>query len=123
MRQRLLPREEWHRLPEQALRDVAQDLPQGTNIIVIEVDGEIIANWMLMPTWRLEGMYCAPEYRRHAGVARRMLVSMRQLMNVLGVRTVFTTTIEPVMDQYVRRYFRNRFTEMPGITYVLRVGD
>ena len=64
---RLLPREEWSRLPSQEL------LEPDSQVYVVEHDGEIVACGKALRVTHLEGLWIAPEYRGNAGLGRRLI--------------------------------------------------
>lgn len=74
MTTRILPPEEWSKV---AHTDIAAFLahaePRDVQIVVVEDEGCIVACWSVLRVTHLEGVWIDPAFRRHFGVARRLL--------------------------------------------------
>lgn len=70
---RILPREEWHRLDQEA-QDLFRSLnPEDVAVVVVEDGGAIVARLGVMRIPHLEGFWMAPEKAGNAGVTRALL--------------------------------------------------
>ena len=85
---RLLPQEEWHKLP---VLD-ARFHDELSNIMVIEHDGEIIANWVLMPIYHAEGLWVKEDYRKNPAVIRRLITGMKAMTEQVNASYIVTVT-------------------------------
>jgi hypothetical protein len=97
MTSRLLPRDEWERLSATELESVAPYLranPNAEVFVVEDAGGDIVGCWALMQIWHAEGLWIAPELRRHGAVARLLLKHLYALaahFEIPGVMTAATT--------------------------------
>jgi len=119
MQSRLLDRDDWHRLSPDRLPVEARDLmPPETVVLVVERDGEIVASWIAMPVWHVEGVWVAPAHRKNATVAKRLLTGMRGVLRALGLRRVITHAL----DDEVRGLLAHLdATPLPGTAYSIPV--
>ena len=89
---RVLPRDEWHRLPSES--DIPKALPylrpEDVQVVVVERDGEIVATWAVLRVVQLEGVWIAPAYRKRASVARRLMRATLDLARTLTPYWAFT---------------------------------
>lgn len=121
MTSRLLPREEWERLSKTELESVAPYIranPNAEVFVVEDAGGDIVGCWALMQVWHAEGLWIAPELRRHGAVARALLKHLYALaehFQIPGVMTAATTPdVAALLDD-------NRLgaTRLPGQHYLL----
>lgn len=70
---RLLPREEWRRLPSQEL------LEPDSQVYVVEDAGRIVACLKALRVTHLEGLWIAPEYRGNPGLGLRLIRGAKTL--------------------------------------------
>lgn len=70
---RILPREEWDRLPEDVAAFCATLNPEDVAPVVVEDAGVIVARLLVMRAPHLESFWIAPEYAGNAGVTRALL--------------------------------------------------
>jgi N-acetylglutamate synthase-like GNAT family acetyltransferase len=95
MTSRILPREDYGRLVGTELEQVAPLLPEGSRVVVVEAEGEIVACWALFSMVHLEGCWIAPAQRGNAGVVRRLLAGMTRAARDMGAATVWTSATDP----------------------------
>lgn len=73
MTTRLLPPEEWHRLPAVIGDLLPHMVPEDVQVVVIEdATGAIVGTWTAARMVHLEGLWIAPEHRGRPSVARRL---------------------------------------------------
>lgn len=110
MTARVLPIEEWDRLPEYMDPVLMQAKPSQSAMCVVENDeGEIVARWLLYPALLAEDAWIDPRYRRHAGVARKLWRVVTESARRLG----FTHAIAHPTTEYAHRILRKRAEAMP----------
>lgn len=104
MTSRVLPPEEWHRLAGTEVEPIVPGLdPAQTAVIVVEDAGAIVGTWVLLRMAHVECFWIAPERRGKAGVAARLLRSMRSLAQTWGVPCPITGSVTPEMSDMIRR--------------------
>ena len=113
MTTRELPFEEWPRLAGTELDAIRQVLdPSRARVLVVEdQDGGIVGCWALFMAFHTEGFWIAPSHRKTGGVARRLLVTMREWLRVEGIRAVMTAANDTEMAAYLTRLGA---TQLPG---------
>jgi hypothetical protein len=96
---RVLPFEEWHKLPEY-MDPVLQEMRPGQSRVCVVEDenGNIIGRWMLYPALMAEDLWIDPSYRRKTSVARRLWSAMRAAASELG----FARVVSAPMDDGIR---------------------
>ena len=115
---RLLPKEEWHRLIGTEAEPVWAALPDSTKVMAVEQEGELVGCWLLLPVFHLECLWVAPDHRGKTSVARRLWNLMHATARSLGVRSVFTAS----MDATVGHLLSHRgAVKLPGEHYVLPI--
>lgn len=72
---RLLPIEEWPRLPEHFQTLLPHVQPSDVQILVVEDGDRIVATWAVMRIVHVEGIWIDAEYRGRVGVARRLYLA------------------------------------------------
>ena len=102
---RELPRDEWPRLKEAQteLASIAARLPAQSRILVVEDDGVIVGAWGLFSILHAEGIWIAPSHRKRAGVARRLLATMRAWVQDMGAGGVITGARNTEVSGYLMR--------------------
>lgn len=104
MTSRILPPEEWHRLAGTEVESIVPGLDRThTAVLVVEDDGTIVGTWVLMRMAHVECFWIAPDRRGKAGVAARLLRSMRALVQAWGVSCPITGAVTPEMSAMIRR--------------------
>ncbi len=91
MTSRILPRDEWTRLSDSDLAGPLSCInPDHVDVIVVEDGGEIVAHWLLCSMLHVEGLWVAPDARKHGVAARRLLSGMRKAVAARGAASVLT---------------------------------
>lgn len=116
-RARLLPPQEWGRLADPALAGL---VPGSATIIVVEVDGQIVAHWAAMQVVHVEGLWMDPDYAGHAGVGRALLSAMVEQLRALQVREALTQAGTPEVEALCEKAGGQR---VPGTTWVIPIRD
>lgn len=126
MTSRVLPRVEWTRLQGTEMERIAATaLAQDVEcyIFVVEDDsGAIIGCWCVFQAWHAEGIWIAPQHRKRAGVARRLLKMASLIAQQLGFSSVMTAAqtdeVATLLDSAGAR-------ALPGLHFVmpLRKGE
>lgn len=114
MTSRILPREEWHTLPDIG----ALPLPDGSRPVVVEHDGVIVGCHVLMPIWHVEGLWIAPDHRGRSSVARRLWARVQQEACAIGVKAVVTAAVD---DRVCRLLAHVGASRVPGDAYLVPV--
>lgn len=71
---RVLAPEEWPLMTTPELRTyLSLTRPEDTQVVVVEDQGRVIAQWAVLRIVHLEGLWIDPAYRNRVGVARRLL--------------------------------------------------
>lgn len=101
---RVLPAAEWGRLAGTEVESIVPGLtPEHTAVLVVEQDGEIVGTWVLLRMAHVECFWVAPAHRGKAGVAARLLRSMRGLLGEWGVRAPITGSVSPDVTSMIER--------------------
>ena len=90
---RVLPFEEWGRLAGTELGPclgAMQEHPGKVQVLVVEVDGVIVAHWAVLFVLHAEGFWIAPAYRERVGVGRRLWRAMQEAARGFGVEQFWT---------------------------------
>ena len=113
MTTRELPFEEWSKLAGTELESLRQVLdPSRARVMVVEDDaGTILGCWALFVAFHTEGFWVAPSHRKTGGVARRLLVTMREWLRLEGIQAVMTAANDVEMSAYLTRLGA---TPLPG---------
>ena len=89
MTARMLPIEEWDRLPEYMDPVLMRVRPCESRMCVVEDDhGEIVGRVLLYPIWLAEDAWVREDVRGNPGVGRQLLRVVRQAATELGVDVV-----------------------------------
>jgi hypothetical protein len=91
-------------------------------IIISERGEEIVGFCCIFAGAHLEPWYVAPSHRRNPAVARGLLRESKQLLDDLGIESVFATVSDALPEQQAI-VERLGFTPAPGRLYVLNVAD
>lgn len=114
---RLLPVEEWPKLADTGLAEVISCLPPTAHVLVVETDdGAIVGCWTLIQTYHAEGLWIADAHRGRVAVARQLWRGLCDLASRLGVSSVVTGSLSPVVDRLLRHVEAHA---IPGQQYVL----
>lgn len=114
---RVLPPAEWPRLSGTELEAVWPHLhPNTGTVLVVEDDGQIVGTWALMYVRHAEGCWVSPDHRGKTGVARRLLLGMRELA---GDGPLFTAAMSDDVREMLGRLHAQK---LPGDHYVLNLG-
>jgi hypothetical protein len=117
MTDRVLPPEEWGKLPPCDLATVRDRLdPRVTMIAVVEDEaGRILACWAAMTMVHVEGVWIDPAYRK-SSVALRLWRRMQRIVHEWGATSVLTGANTPEITALLTR---KRATPLPYQEYVL----
>jgi len=89
---RVLPHEEWHRLPEYMDPVLATMRPSQSRVCVVEDEaGAIVGRATIYPVWFVEDLWVDPAHRRQIRVGRRLWRLIKRALRELGVQTVAST--------------------------------
>lgn len=76
---RILPPDEWRRIPGPHLPELLPFVrPQDMDIVVVEEDGEVVASLGVMKATHFEGLWVDPKHR-NAGVCRALIRKATEL--------------------------------------------
>lgn len=104
MTTRVLPPEEWHRLTGTEVESIVPGLdPAQTAVLVVEDGDAIIGTWVLLRMAHVECFWIDPAHRGKAGVAARLLRSMRALTRRWGTPCPLTAAVTPDVAQMIER--------------------
>jgi N-acetylglutamate synthase-like GNAT family acetyltransferase len=119
MNGRLLPVAEWSRLKGTEMENAWQVLsPEHTQIWVVEDEGEIVATWATYPVLQAHGFWIREGYRGRFGVAKRLMLGMRQMAERWGVREVLTGSMSEHVSSLLKKW---RGSRVPGEQWLLPV--
>lgn len=113
---RILPPEEWNRLPDEVTRALH---PLHSVVIVVEdLAGDIVARWVAMNQVYMEGLFIEEHARKNPAVAGRLLTLMMGTLRALGASSILTLVQETPV-QHLAAHFG--FTKVPGETFKLEL--
>ena len=117
---RELPAEEWGRIAAAGL-PLAQAMPHpdAGAVVVVELDGQIVATWAAMSTIHLEGCYIDPAHRRSPGVVKALVRAMFQALQARGIPEVLTITQDDGVAALAEKLGGQ---PVPGQLWILKVG-
>ena len=101
MRARILPPEEWGRLPIHTSAVLDQIPPEDVEVRVVEKDGEIVGCAARLRLTHLEGAWIAPEERGNAGVGRQLIRAM--LESIEDEAMVLAASEDEVIQRLLQR--------------------
>ena len=117
---RVLPPDEWQRLPEADLPALlAYVAPEDVQVMVVEDRGQIVGCWAVLRMTHVEGLWIAPEYRGHVGVARRLLTATVRAARAWAHGWVMTGATTP---QITTMLMKMGAVRIPMETYVMPIG-
>jgi hypothetical protein len=117
---RILPPTEWHRLTGTEVESIVPGLdPAHTAVLVVEDGDAIIGTWVLLRMVHVECFWIAPAHRGKAGVAARLLRSMRALLPAWGSRCPITGSVTAEMTSMIERLGG---IKLPGDQFALPMG-
>lgn len=99
MRARILPPEEWDKLPERPQWAVD---PSDISVVVVEDGEKVVACMTVLRATHLEGTWVSPEHR-NAGVVRRLLRLATQTAKSRGSSWAFTGAADEAMHSILSR--------------------
>ena len=116
---RLLPREEWGRLDGFDIAGfVGLVPPDAARVVVMEDAGRIVGVWGAFRVVMLEGVYVAPEYRRHAHAMKALRDLTLAQARRWGALWAYTGAASDAVRRLIRRLGGAR---VPMDTYVVPV--
>ena len=113
------PREWAEKLQGTALEGAALD-PVFSSIVVVEVDGIVVACWAIMTAVHVEGLWEAETYRGHAGVSRALLSATVAELQRHHVAEVLTQSLTPEVGTLCEKAGGRK---VPGQTWVIPVKE
>lgn len=120
MTSRVLPFEEWDRLPEHLAPLIAALRPSDCRVLVVEDNGEIVGRWILFPMLHAEAIEIAPSHRKKGSVARRLLQLMYRSAKELGFDRVWTASDDAEVTKVLAHPMLNA-VPIPALPFVLPV--
>lgn len=121
MTSRILPPSEWARLAGTEAEPIVPGLdPATTAVVVVEDAGQIIGAWLALRMTHVECLWVAPAHRGRAGVVRRLLRTMRDVVTQWGTPCPVTGAVTPEMSDMIRRMGG---IPLPGEHFALPLGS
>ena len=121
MTARVLPFEEWEKLPEYMDPVTMTLLPGRSRVCVVEHEGEIIARWMLYPILLAEDLWIDPRYRKQVGVGRRLWRLAQSAAKELGFGHLVSAAVTEDAQQLVAHPFlRSEVLPGPLVAYPVK---
>lgn len=117
---RVLPFEEWERLPESLDAILAEMRPGTSRVCVVEENGEIVGRWLLVPTMNAHCLEIAPRKRKTARVGLHLLNLMKDTVRSLGFDQVVTASDS---DDVTRLLAHAGAVPLPALHFVMSVKD
>lgn len=101
---RILPREEYGRLEGTETAAIVPHLRADGCVLVLEVDGQIVAAQAFQPILHAEGLWIHPEYRKQLPVARTLLLQIRNVVrDRFGLGWFFTAANSDDVREMLRK--------------------
>lgn len=113
MRARILPRDEWGRLPAGKIPFLDQVGPEDIDVLVVESAGDIIACAAVVKLIHLESAWISPMVKGNPGVCRALL---RQVVRAIHRRTqsfVLAATDHPTIMRLLEKIGGQRLYVRP----------
>ena len=118
MTTRELPVTEWDRLCDTDLpAALVYVRPEDAKVMVVERDGRIVGAWAALRVTHLEGVWIAPEYRKRASVAGRLLRAGLEAARSFGSRWAMTGAQTEDVAALIRTHLGG--VRIPMDTYVI----
>lgn len=117
---RILPTEEFDRLPTRELADLRRYVPSDAMQVVIVEDGaRIVGAWAVVTMVHLEGVWIDPAYRHKSGVVRALLQRTFHVASALAKWAITGST-----DPYVTRLITKHLHGVPvrAESFIVSVG-
>lgn len=118
MRTYILPHDELHRVVaiDGPLKDIGADPERlkTMSIVVVEVEGQIVAYWVAVYCLHLEPLWINPEYRHNPAVGRGLLETMQGVVEGTGEPAAFCVLQESNRALLEDAAGRLGFLEVPG---------
>src|SRR5262249_22663415 len=112
--------EEWSRLDQPDYAALQQMDPDHGQIVVVEVNGEIVAVWAAVAAIHVEHLVVRPEVRHNPRVTRALMDTMAHVLRTFGATEVLSRAesadIETLMTKVGGR-------PLPGRLWVFPVVD
>lgn len=116
--------------PDQVTRALAaggplQDLPidpeklKDMSLAVVEVDGEIVAYWVVWYALHVEPLWIQPAYRKHPAVVRGIVEAMQAIVEQSGELAAFCVIEQEHLQTVAGYATRLGFHPAPGLLYYL----
>lgn len=122
MTTRVLPQAEWGRLEG---RDIAKLLPfvspDDVDVVVVEKDGAIIANWSVVKMTHLEGIEIDPDHR-NPGVVRSLLGATMAVAKARSRGAVWTAAQSDEVAAMIERIGGQPCQEMKQFVIPIQTG-
>lgn len=115
---RVLLKNEYPKLVGTELETVYPNLPEGSKVLVVEDEEteKILGTWALIPYYHAECVWIHPNYEGNAGIARRLLLGMYELMKGAGVNAVLTASMSNRVTRILKKLGA---VKLPGEHYAL----
>lgn len=118
---RILPREEWYRLPGDAVALYETMRPEDVSVVVVEDAGEIVARMGVLRIPHFESFWMAPDKIGNAGIARMLLrAAGKTAANWARSWILANASTE---DDGVRQFLERVGSWMPVHTFMLQLGS
>ncbi len=120
MTKRVLKRREYSRLKGTELEEVYAGLSKDSKVIVVEDEGEIVGTWALIPYYHVECFWISEKHRKLGGVAKGLFQFMFGLLRSMGVKSVWTASVDEKVDKFI---IRLGAVKLPGNHFALPIGE
>lgn len=121
MTTRVLPYNEWHKLEQTSAKDVWRSFQEGVQIpVVIERDGEIIGQIVLIPVLHAECAGVTESERGGLAFGKLWQATQRIAREEFHVRSVWASALEEPMLSIIEHLSG---TPVPGLHALVKVGD
>lgn len=128
LRSFLLPAEDILRLREAGgpLAELPDHLLERVNaghasVAVVEVEGQIVAYWVVFYALHAEPLWVKESHRKHPGVLRSLIAETTALIQATEEPVAFAIVGQPDLDLHQVDPRRLRFAPVPGDLYYLVV--
>ena len=122
MTSRVLPPEEWHRLPGEQLSGLLQyAMPEDVRVAVVESGDEIVGHCMILKLTHLEGLWINEEHK-NAGVAGALMGRITETAREMA-RNFVIAGAEDGDDKMLSLMARLGADRLPVSFFTLRLGN